>query len=72
MNEKHEHNYETIELFRIVKVHKNYAGTAGDKAILYRKCSCGKGQAFEYGKYTDMKALHKELAVQSAAIRNIK
>lgn len=61
MKEKHEHVYTEISLFRIVRVHKNYQGTAGDKAILYRKCTCGKGKAFEYGAYKDMQALLKKL-----------
>lgn len=61
MTEVHIHQYTTVELFRIVKVHKNYQGTAGDRAILYRKCICSKGEAFEYGSFKDMTALYATL-----------
>lgn len=61
MPEKHNHDYNKIELFRIVKVQHKYKGSAGDKAILYRKCKCGKGKAFELGDYKLMLKMQKEL-----------
>lgn len=60
--EPHHHRYEgEVFLYRVIKVHQNYNGTTGDKAFLYRKCSCGKGEVFEYGSRNDMKLLMEEL-----------
>lgn len=61
----HEHDYSTIELIRITRVQKNYQGTAGDKALLIRKCTCGKFIAFEYGNYRDMKDLQEALTLDT-------
>lgn len=50
----HEHDLRTIGLIRIMEVHKDYNGTAGDKALLVRKCSCGYSKAVEMGSYSAM------------------
>jgi hypothetical protein len=62
MTDAHTHDYSKIELERIVQVQDNYAGSAGDKALLLRTCDCGKRVAFEYGEYKAMKELHAELS----------
>jgi hypothetical protein len=57
MDDKHTHKYTDVELLQIKRVQKNYEGTAGDKSILVRTCTCGKQKAFEIGNTKDMEEL---------------
>lgn len=59
--ESHTHDYKEPRMFRIYNVRKEYEGTTGDRAFLYKACACGKGQVFEYGKYKEMDELLKRL-----------
>ena len=61
MNNVHFHNYTTPKIIRITKVQHNYTGTAGDKAILVRECSCKKYEAFDYGNFKVMVERLKEI-----------
>ena len=61
LDDKHRHNYTKVILVRINKVHNNYSGTVGDRAYLARECDCEVHVAFEYGTFTDMKELYKQI-----------
>lgn len=64
---KHEHDYKTIKLARITKIdNTKYNGSAGDRAFLFRMCECGKGKAFEYGKFKAMQQLLSKLKHETA------
>ena len=51
----HKHIYGEPELVQITNVQANYRGATGDKSFLMHSCECGKKQAFDYGKTSDMK-----------------
>ena len=51
----HDHDYIDWKLYPITRVHKDYEGTAGDKAFLTRVCKCGKVKAVDYGKTSQMR-----------------
>jgi hypothetical protein len=61
IKQAHTHKPTGVHLMRITNVQKDYQGTSGDRAILFRKCTCSKQLAFEYGSFKDMKALAAEL-----------
>lgn len=64
MKDSHLHVYKDPMIARIMSVQQNYKGTAGDTAFLIRRCECGKGQAFDFGKTSTMNKLLKSLKGQ--------
>lgn len=61
VTDTHTHDFNQVQLKRIMEVQQKYSGHAGDKAFLLRKCDCGQTQAFDYGAYPQMLANAKEL-----------
>lgn len=60
--EKHTHQYKKVELLKITPIDNIlYSGTPGDKSFLIRRCSCGKAEAFDYGRTSEMEEKLKSL-----------
>lgn len=52
--DKHKHDYSTLDIRRVSADNKLYSGTTGDKAIIYQKCQCGASKAIDYGDVRKM------------------
>lgn len=68
--DNHIHEYVEPILARITNVQQDYKGSPGDTAFLIRRCKCGKGQPFEFGKTSVMQKLLKSMKGQAGGQTN--